>query len=270
MEKIVLQQEKETLLIPLYGKAMESKRNNPILQDEKAVEIVERIAYPFENLKINHKTNIMMSIRAAILDRFATAFIEVNPESTCFHLGCGLDSRCLRIPKIGELWIDVDFPEVIELRRNFYQESAKYKMIGSSVTDQAWIDGLPVRDGAKLVIAEGLLMYLSEAEVVSLIVRLREKLGPFTFVFDAYSKLTAKHAASHPSLKRTGAVIKWGMDETEELTDQITGMHLREKMYFADAANIQQLSGGMKFMFRFSNCFQTAREAHRVLAFEIQ
>jgi O-methyltransferase involved in polyketide biosynthesis len=45
MDKIVLTEEKETLLIPLYGKAKESERRHPILIDKKAVEIVNQIDY---------------------------------------------------------------------------------------------------------------------------------------------------------------------------------------------------------------------------------
>jgi len=269
MDKIVLKQEKETLLIPLYGKAMESKQPTPILEDQKAIEIVERIAYPFEDLKINRKTNIMMSIRAAILDRFAESFIEKYPDCTCLHLGCGLDSRCLRIPKLGEKWIDVDFPEVIELRKSFYNESETYRMIGSSVTDHQWIETLVLDENKKLVIAEGLFMYLSEDEIVGLIKRLREKIGPFTLIFDAYSTLTASQAMKHPSLKRTGAMIKWGIDEAEDLEKRVTGMQFVEEEYLVQPQYLVNLSMGMRFLFQLSGAFKTAKKAHRIMIYQI-
>ena len=68
MEKIVLKEEKETLLIPLAGKALESKKENPILNDKKAIEIVDQIDYDFNSLKIPEKTNIMLCIRANLID----------------------------------------------------------------------------------------------------------------------------------------------------------------------------------------------------------
>lgn len=55
MDKIVLTGEKETLLIPLYGKAKEFEKNNPILIDRKAVEIVNQIDYNFSSLRIPKK-----------------------------------------------------------------------------------------------------------------------------------------------------------------------------------------------------------------------
>lgn len=270
MEKIILKEEKETLLIPLYGKAMESKKRNPLIRDIKGMEIIERIAYPFEKLHIPEKTNIMMSMRAAMLDRYAEAFIQQHPNSMCLHLGCGLDSRYMRIQEIGKAWIDVDFPEVIELRRKFYQETERYHMVGSSVTESAWIDHLSVEGESKLVIAEGLLMYLSEEEIFKLIARLREKIGPFTFIFDAYSNLTAKHAAKHPSLKKTGAEIKWGLDDERELTARLPNLVFQEERYFLDPVDLDKLSSGMRFMFRLSGHFRTARNAHRIMIFEVK
>ena len=76
MGKIVLNGEKETLLIPLYGKAKEYEKKKPILIDKKAVEIVNQIDYNFESLKIPEKTNIMMCLRAKLIDNFVIALIK--------------------------------------------------------------------------------------------------------------------------------------------------------------------------------------------------
>ncbi|MEM3502941.1 MAG: hypothetical protein QXJ06_03120 [Candidatus Aenigmatarchaeota archaeon] len=42
-EKIKLEKEKETLLIPLYCKYLESQKQTPIIEDKKAVEIINSI-----------------------------------------------------------------------------------------------------------------------------------------------------------------------------------------------------------------------------------
>ena len=39
----------ETLLIPLWARALEANHAEPILKDDKAVELVDRIDYPFRN-----------------------------------------------------------------------------------------------------------------------------------------------------------------------------------------------------------------------------
>lgn len=88
MNKIVLTEEKETLLIPLLGKAQENEKQNPILIDRKAAEIVQQIDYDFESLDIPEKTNILMCIRAKLMDNYVNAFLFDNETSVALHLGC--------------------------------------------------------------------------------------------------------------------------------------------------------------------------------------
>ena len=58
-------------------------------------------------------------------------------------------------------------PDVIELRRRLYSDRDGYQMIASSVTDPAWLECIPAH--RPLVVAEGLLMYLTEAEARQLL-----------------------------------------------------------------------------------------------------
>src|SRR6266498_1339690 len=94
-EKITLTQEQETLLIPLYSKATESRRPNPIFADDKAQAILEGVDYDFARLNVPRKTAITLCIRANKLDAYARAFVAAQPHGMVVHLGCGLDSRCL-------------------------------------------------------------------------------------------------------------------------------------------------------------------------------
>lgn len=60
------------------------------------------------------------------------------------HLACGLDSRAQRVdvPDTA-LWYDVDLPAVMDLRRELFKESTRYRMIAASVVDRAWLDQVP-------------------------------------------------------------------------------------------------------------------------------
>jgi O-methyltransferase len=80
------------------------------------------------------------------------------------HLGCGLDARVYRIdPPATVDWYDLDYPAVIELRRQCLPPREHHTLIGSSVTDLTWLEQLP-RGRPVLMIAEGLVPYLTEAE----------------------------------------------------------------------------------------------------------
>lgn len=145
MGKIILTEEKETLLIPLFAKAKESEKKCPLLVDKKAVEIVNQIDYDFKSLKIPEKTKLMMCLRAKLIDDLMSDCFSKNNKSIVLHLGCGLDSRYDRIKKPDVDWYDVDFKEVIDIRKHFFLETDDYHLIPSSVTEKEWLEKVPGR-----------------------------------------------------------------------------------------------------------------------------
>lgn len=157
-----------TNLCTLYLRACESRSPRPILGDRTAAEAVDRIDYDFKRMHraVNPAANrFLVALRAKQFDMWTTDFLRRHPNAVVLHLGCGLDSRVMRLsPSAGARWFDVDQPGVIDLRRKLYADHDGYQMIGSSVTEDGWLDRIPT-DGPALVVAEGLLMYLTEAEV---------------------------------------------------------------------------------------------------------
>lgn len=108
-EKVTLIKEQETLLIPLYAKS----QANPFFTDEKAGQILDQLQYDFRQLNVPKKTAVTLCIRAKQLDSYAQDFINAHPNALILHLGCGLDSRCLRVKHANTLWFDLNFPDVI-------------------------------------------------------------------------------------------------------------------------------------------------------------
>ena len=58
-----------------------------------------------------------------LLNARLKTYIEEYPNATIIHLGCGLDSRCLRVKNNNISWYDIDFPLVIEERKKYYTEN---------------------------------------------------------------------------------------------------------------------------------------------------
>lgn len=265
-EKILLQKEEETLLIPLYAKA----QDNPILPDEKARQILDSVQYDFKDLKVPQKTAVTLRIRAKQLDNYTRAFLDEHPNALILHLGCGLDSRCLRVPHPQALWFDLDMPEVIALRRKFYPESESYRMIGSSVTDLRWVEQVPQESRPTFIVAEGLFMYLHESDLRALIFCLQRKFPGCHLVFDAFSHATVKRIAAHPSLHKTGASIHWGIDDPREIEDWAEGIQLREEWFFSQSPEIDRLGGFYRLMFRLARNFSAANKAQRLLYYTLK
>ena len=265
--KISLKKEMETLLIPLYGKAQMSKKG--IFRDFDAEEAVEKIDYDFSKLRIQEKTQVMLSIRAAMMDDFAAAYLKEYPRSAVAHLGCGLDARARRLGIPVRMWYDLDFPQVIDIKKQLYEETESCRYIASSVTDLSWMDEVDGGGYPLLVIAEGLFMYLTEEDIKELLLNMRDRFKDVTLIFDAYSKLTASKASHHPSLKETGAVINWGVDSPAEIEAFGNGITHKKTLYLTDENALGRLSSGYRAMFALAGKFKVAREAHRIFVFEL-
>jgi methyltransferase (TIGR00027 family) len=175
-----------TLLVTLYLRAIESRSKDSILRDHAAAEALRRIDYNFGSLKMRLTAGdrYLVVLRARQLDAWAADVLSRHPDATVVQLGCGLDSRAFRLNlPPGARWFDVDFPDVIDLRRRLYPERDRYRMIGSSVTEPAWLEEIPT-DRPVLVIAEGVLMYLTEDDVRQLLRRLTDRFTSGSLIFD--------------------------------------------------------------------------------------
>ena len=131
----------------------------------------------------------LVALRARTLDDWAADFLRRNPNAVVLHLGCGMDTRAFRLDvPAGVDWFDVDQPDVIDLRRNLYEDRDGYRMIGSSVTDADWLEQIPTGRPV-LVVGEGLLPYLTERQVWELLERLTDRFGSGELLFDTLSPI---------------------------------------------------------------------------------
>ncbi|MBI9045850.1 MAG: class I SAM-dependent methyltransferase [Anaerolineaceae bacterium] len=265
--KVRLSPEQETLLITMYSKG---NPDNPFIEDPKAREILRQIDYDFSGLQVPWGTYSTVSMRAKKMDNDTLDFIQKHPHGLVIHLACGLDSRYDRLGKPPITWIDLDFPSVIKLRRNFYDETEYYQMLASSVTDLEWVNSILKTDQPVLILAEGLFMYLKEEEVKSLLKKLSEHFKQFNIIFDAFSELTARKVKDHPSIQQTGATIHWGIDDPWQMENWIEGLQFTDQWFFKDCIDIRKLSFTYRLIFKISGWFKIARNAHRVLYFTYQ
>ena len=255
--------ESKTLFIPLYGKAVMSKGD--FIIDAHAERILEVYPEYFENVDMSRKLAIYMAMRALQYDEIASTFITKDPICTVIHLGCGLDSRKTRIHKTPLKWYDIDFPDVIELRKKFYVEDQYYTMISSSVTDFSWFDKIDTRGENVLVIAEGLSMYLSENDMRNLIENFRKHFKKTTFIFDAYSPFAAKMSKYKNPINNVDAKIDFAMDKPELLeTDKVKCILNSD---IIQVKYVNKLKGIDKIRFKFMG--GAGKNLYRIFGYEI-
>ncbi|MGE5404980.1 MAG: class I SAM-dependent methyltransferase [Candidatus Saccharibacteria bacterium] len=238
--KIQLRKEKETLLVPLYCRALETRKSNPKVMDLKALEILDQLDYDFGQLGITPQNCSFTCQRARLFDEYTLEFIHRNPRGTVIYLGCGLDSRFNRVDNRRITWYDLDFPDVIRLRKEFYKENNRYHMIASPVSDLNWINKVLKRSGPVLILAEGLFMYLREAEARSLLLGLQNAFPGCRIVFDCFGSITARDSQLDFSIRKTGAAIRWWLDDSKRIEGWGPGIRLiEEKAISSSTARVQ-------------------------------
>ena len=176
----------ETLLIPLYSRAIETQSYGPIITDDKAVEITKKLNQELVGCDktlykklikgdLPQKLSVTLALRTRQFDRYILDFLKREPNGIVVNMGCGLDTRFFRIDNEKVEWYDLDFPEVIELKKRYMNENERYHFIQSSVLDFDWIEELLKDKNRKyFFMAEGVFMYLHEEDVKSLVLKLQD------------------------------------------------------------------------------------------------
>jgi O-methyltransferase involved in polyketide biosynthesis len=229
--KVRLTGEKATMLATLYGRAIETTMPDPILVDEMAVRAVRQLDYDFRQVKLRHDDPHSIAIRAKLFDEMTVELLAAHPGASVLHLGCGLDSRVFRL-NAGAPWYDVDYQEVIDLRKEVYPPApGDYHLIASSVTDLGWLEQVPA-DRPVVVVAEGLVPYLDEAAGKALFTAMVERFPAGEIFFDSWTRLAVRLRKLQPAVRQAGAFMGWGIDHAQELEESIPGL------IFVDAPSI--------------------------------
>jgi O-methyltransferase involved in polyketide biosynthesis len=216
----------ETMLATLYARALDADADHPILGDRYAREVVARIDYDWQKTPITPRNAPSAVIRSAHFDKWASQFLAVHPEATVLHLGCGLDSRALRLrPGPGVEWYDVDYPEVIALRERFYPPGASYRLLPASVTELDWLSAIPA-DRPVLLLGEGLTMFLTEESGLALLRRVVERFPSGELQFDVFNRFAIRAQKVNTIVVRAGARLHWGIDGPADIVGNVPGTRL--------------------------------------------
>lgn len=235
----------KTLYIPLYGKAYVSRRGL-FLKDKKAEEIWEREQFPLKGKSCSKWLAFYMGIRSAVFDDWVKDQMAVRPDAAVIHLGCGMDSRALRAGTEGHRWYDVDFPDVIQERKRYFEESEAYQMIPTDVRDPAWLARIPEKKA--IVVMEGISMYLNSAELRDLMTNLRDRFEQVALLMDCYTDMAAKLSRYKNPINDVGVTQVYGLDEPAKL--ESCGLKFLTEHPMTPPDYIEELSGSEKAIFK--------------------
>lgn len=265
-QKVQLTGAQATLLITLYAKAQDYRSRRPILNDAKADQLLGLIDYDFSQLP-GFGSKSLLAIRARHLDDWIVEFIASQGDVVVLNLGCGLDTRMTRIgPPQSVRWFDLDYPDVIELRRKFYCDAEKYTMLGYPLSDSEWLRRVP-HDRPTMIVADGVLEYLTEAEVGSLLSRLTSTFHHGQIAFDVMNSFAVR--SGQRNLKAAmGAVHRWAVDDTSRVDALDAKLHRKDDLALFDSPYVRRLPWRLRLLFRAASLSRRYRDMIRLLRYE--
>ena len=272
-DKIHFTKEKETMLMTLSGRAIQSQWKNPILRDPWAEKAMRHIDYDIGK----HYGGVgswslwseigctIVATRAATFDLLTNRYLADHPDATVLHVGCGMDSRAFRVnPPVSVQWFDVDYPDVIELRRQLFPERAAYHLIGARLEDLRWLDGVPT-DRPGLLIAEGVLHYLSETEVKALLNAVVAHFPGGQMIFDICNPWIVKRAGSN--VGGTGATYKWGLDDPQDIKQLEPKLELIKEFRPSELVAFSRFPLWWRALYRAQEVIPTLRRMERTIVY---
>jgi O-methyltransferase involved in polyketide biosynthesis len=267
-EKITLTGAQETMLATLYGRALDSRSPNSVLNDTAAADAVQRIDYDFRKTRMKGTSAFAVAIRAKVLDTWTSEFLAEHPSATVLHLACGLDTRVQRLhPSASVRWFDVDLPEVMELRsRLLPKPSGDYHEITASVTDSEWLSCVP-GDRPTVAVFEGLSMYLTQQQGHSLIQRITSRFPSGQLLFDVYGTLGIKLQKMVPAVRNAGATLQWGVDDPHEIETLHPGLECLDALRSVDLPGLDNLPLSGRISLAVSARTPKLRDMGRIMRF---
>ena len=206
----------ETLFIPLLARAREARKKRPALRDPKAVEIVEAIEHDAAKYGRGWGGFVMV-LRTAIFDTWVQAFLAEHPAGTVVEIGSGLNTRFERVDNGRVRWIDLDLADTIELRRRFFRDTERRRMVAASFLDDSWLPAVEESPGPYFFVADGVLVYLREDELSRALARIVDRFPGALMAFDTYPQRTFERQARMTARRGMDARWAWACDNPRSL-----------------------------------------------------
>ena len=237
----------KTLYIPLYGKALVSKKGI-ILSDKKAEQIWSEEGFRLKGKSRSKWLAYFMAMRAAVFDRWLKDEITKDNNAVVVHIGCGMDSRIQRVGAMGHLWYDIDFEDVIRLRRKYFCDDEHYRMLAGDLRDPEWLSEIPENRNAVIVL-EGISMYLKAEELQEFMRTAGRRFQKISLLMDCYTERGSRATKYKNPVNDVGVTITYGTDDPK-VFEKGTGFCFVRQHNMTPDEMIDELRGAEHFIFK--------------------
>ncbi|MEQ3550501.1 class I SAM-dependent methyltransferase [Pseudonocardia nematodicida] len=209
-----------TSLPAAYARARDARRRRPVVGDPAAAALAEALDLG----EGPGRTEALCTVlRGAVLDHWVREFASAHPGGTVVELGPGLDSRAGRLGADGPgHWVDVELPEIAELRRELLPGGPAHLVSGSAL-DEDWLELARDLPGPYLLVSDHVLTLLPEQGVQRIVFTAARMLPGATLITDVLSRAAAGRLAGGPL---RGLDVDWTCEDPREL--EPWGLRLRD------------------------------------------
>ena len=171
MEKYKIEKDsvQETLIIPLYGRWICSRRFPGLYQDAAAAILMEKVDYDFSPLE--RRAN-------GLMQTFGALEVAMRQNDLAWEVRDYLNAHC-------SIW-NIDLPDAIELRDRLLPPGEREKNLTFDLKDPRWMDAVRNDpDDGVVLFAAGVFYYFTTEEVKALVTGIAKRFPGGRLVFDA-------------------------------------------------------------------------------------
>lgn len=165
---------RETLIVLLYGRKMCAEKFPELYKDVFAEKLCAGLDYDFGELEKKNNSFLYEfgSLEAAMrqLDIMweIKEYLKKYPKARLVNLGCGLDETGKACDNGLCHIVNVDFPDVIAVRKKLISKQDREESIACDLRDYSWMDAVDGTEGA-IFFAAGVFHYFKRDEVKALV-----------------------------------------------------------------------------------------------------
>ncbi len=239
----------ESLFLTLGSRALDSRLPRPFLGDTMADEIMTTIGYGLERLPslntkaLDPRSRVFdVAVRTKRLDDIVRRFVARHPDAVVLDVGAGLDTRMFRVnPPPTVDWYDIDFPDVVALRKRVLPRPGNAHIVGADVTDPGWLDDIPA-DRPAVIVADGVVPFLAHDDVVSLFNRLGSRFPNGELALNAYSTYAIwvlRHSRAFAAV--AAGMVNPGFNDPRSPQHWVNGLTLVGEIFLTRAPEVSEL-----------------------------
>lgn len=227
-----------TLLLPLLGRAIFSNKPYSPIHDARAIQLTKKLNFDFNSLSQSVGSMTLYWVaRAYHFDRAIKQYLKKNPTATIVNLGAGLETAFYRVDNRQLDWIDLDLPDVINLRKKLLPPSDRVHNIAKSLFDFTWMEDIKKFNDKFFFFAGGVFMYFPELEVRSLFIEMAKRFQKSQLVFDVISHRNLKTSNKMLSKAQMDSELKWALDDAKDLEKWSSNIKVVSQMSYFEKIN---------------------------------